>query len=72
MYKDKTIGVVVPAYNEEKLIGGVIDTMHESVDKIIIVNDKSTDNTRSIVENLAKTNKKVILVPASEIVHPVG
>jgi len=27
VYKDKTIGVVVPAYNEEKLIGRVIETM---------------------------------------------
>ena len=29
MYRDKTIAVVVPAYNEENLIGRVIDTMGE-------------------------------------------
>ena len=45
MYKEKTVCVVVPAYNEEKLIGRVIETMPEFVDKIVIVDDKSTDKT---------------------------
>ena len=35
MYKDKTVCVVVPAYNEEQLIGRVIETMPEFVDKIV-------------------------------------
>ena len=51
MYKGKTIGVVVPAYNEEKLIDRVIDTMPDFVDRIIVVNDASTDNTLSVLEN---------------------
>lgn len=45
MYKNKTIGVVVPAYNEEKLIGRVIETMPDFVDKIIVVDDCSKDQT---------------------------
>jgi len=45
MYKGKTIAVVVPTYNEEKLIGRVLETMPEWVDKIIVVNDASKDNT---------------------------
>ncbi len=45
MYKNKTIGVVVPAYNEETLIVRVIDTMPDFVDKIIAVIDASIDNT---------------------------
>ena len=54
MYKGKTIGVVVPAHNEEKLIVRVIDTMPDFVDHIIVVNDASTDNTLSILENEKK------------------
>ena len=50
MLKDKTVAVVVPAYNEEKQIGLVIETMPEFVDRIIIVNDKSKDKTAEIVE----------------------
>jgi len=49
MLNDKTIAVVVPAYNEEKQIGHVIETMPKFVDRIIVVNDNSTDSTEQIV-----------------------
>jgi cellulose synthase/poly-beta-1,6-N-acetylglucosamine synthase-like glycosyltransferase len=49
MLCDKTVAVVVPAYNEEKQIGQVLDTMPSFVDRIIIVNDCSKDNTAAIV-----------------------
>jgi len=45
MYKGKKIGVVVPAYNEEKLIGRVIETMPDFVDRIYVVDDCSRDGT---------------------------
>lgn len=45
MYQDKTIAVVVPAYNEENLIGRVIQTMPEFVDRIYVVDDCSSDGT---------------------------
>ena len=47
MFMEKTVSVVVPAHNEEKLIGRVIETMPECVDKIIIVNDCSRDKTEA-------------------------
>ena len=50
MYKNKSIAVVVPAYNEEKLISRVVETMPEFVDRIIIVDDASPDRTSEIVE----------------------
>lgn len=49
MYENKTIAVVVPAYNEETQIGMVIENMPWFVDRIIIVNDGSKDKTRDIV-----------------------
>ncbi len=49
MLNSKTIAVVVPAYNEETQIGMVIETMPDFVDRIIIVNDCSTDSTADIV-----------------------
>lgn len=45
MYKDRSIGVVVPAYNEELLIARVIQTMPDYVDKIYIIDDCSSDRT---------------------------
>ena len=52
MYAEKAIMVVVPAHNEEKLIGRVIETMPEYVDKIIVVDDCSTDNTCVVLKEL--------------------
>lgn len=49
MYKSKKIAVVVPAYNEEKLIGRVIETTPKFVDSIYIIDDASKDNTSSVV-----------------------
>jgi len=49
MLFDKTVAVVVPAYNEEKQIGNVLKTMPHFVDRIIVVNDCSTDNTANVV-----------------------
>ncbi len=62
MYKNKSIAVVVPAYNEETQIGRVIETMPDYVDKIVIIDDKSLDNTIKIVEEYGKGNDKIILV----------
>lgn len=62
MYKNASIVVVVPAYNEELLIGKVIDTMQVFVDKIVIVNDKSTDGTAKVVEDYSKKNDRVVLI----------
>jgi glycosyltransferase involved in cell wall biosynthesis len=39
------VGVVIPAYNEERQIGKVLETMPEYVDHIIVVDDGSTDAT---------------------------
>ena len=61
MLKNKIIGVVVPAHNEETQISAVINTMPAFVDKIIIVDDCSDDNTVDVV-NKQLTNKKIILI----------
>lgn len=45
MYRDQRIGVIVPAYNEERQIDLVLGTMPEFVDSIIVVDDCSTDAT---------------------------
>jgi glycosyltransferase involved in cell wall biosynthesis len=50
MLNNKTIAVVVPAYNEETQIGMVIESMPDFVDRIIIVNDLSKDNTSELVK----------------------
>ena len=52
MINNKLIAVVVPAYNEETQIQIVIETMPDFVDRIVVVNDGSTDNTSDIVRSI--------------------
>lgn len=63
MYRDLKIGVVVPAYNEEVLIGKVIETMPDYVDKIIVIDDNSRDRTCEIVlEYQTKFGERIDLI----------
>lgn len=52
MYQGKKIAVVVPAYNEEKLVARVIQTTPDFVDRIIVVDDASQDRTCHVVSEL--------------------
>jgi glycosyltransferase involved in cell wall biosynthesis len=63
MYKDKMICVIVPAFNEEKFIGRVIETMPNCVDKIVVVDDRSTDDTTELVRQYCKklVNRVVLI-----------
>jgi glycosyltransferase involved in cell wall biosynthesis len=63
MYRSHTIAVVVPAYNEETLIGRVIETMPDYVDRIVVVDDASKDGTISTVNGyLSEMNERLHLI----------
>jgi len=62
MYKNKKISVVVPAYNEEKLISKTINDVPDFVDKIIVVDDASKDKTSEITKQEIKLNPKILLI----------
>jgi glycosyltransferase involved in cell wall biosynthesis len=51
MINDKTIAVVIPAYNEESQIERVIDSIPDFVDRIVVVNDCSKDKTSEVIRN---------------------
>jgi glycosyltransferase involved in cell wall biosynthesis len=55
VYLDKRIGVVVPAYNEERQIETVVRTMPALVDSIIVVDDCSTDATLSRARDMQES-----------------
>ena len=57
LINNKTIAVIVPCFNEETQIEMVIDSMPVFVDRIIVVNDGSTDNTENKLKNLIKKDK---------------
>jgi glycosyltransferase involved in cell wall biosynthesis len=49
MFEGRHVRVVVPAYNEEKLIERVVTTMPAIVDQIIVVDDCSKDKTPEVL-----------------------
>ena len=62
MYREKKIGVVVPAHNEERLITKTVEGMPDYIDAIVVVNDKSSDSTADVVMGLSQKDPRVILI----------
>lgn len=63
MIEGKTVAVVVPAFNEETQVADVIDQMPGFVDRIVVVNDCSTDKTGEIVRKyLIEGNNRGIYI----------
>ncbi|MCD4738719.1 MAG: glycosyltransferase [Anaerolineae bacterium] len=63
MYRHHTIAVVVPAYNEEALLGRVIETMPNYVDPIMVVDDCSRDGTVETVRRyLPRLGERSLLI----------
>lgn len=62
MYRNIKTAVVIPAYNEEKLIVKTIKGLPDIIDYIIVINDGSKDKTYEVIDNYRKKNKKVILL----------
>lgn len=63
---DPRISVVIPAYNEEKLISKTLDSLvNQNIDEnfeVIVVDNNSTDKTVEIVKNFSNklTNLKIV------------
>jgi glycosyltransferase involved in cell wall biosynthesis len=72
MYKGKSIAVVVPAYNEEQLVRVVLETMPDFVDKIVVVDDCSQDNTRANVESYLESMDGRLILLCLETNQGVG
>lgn len=61
-YRRLKIIVIVPAYNEEKSIGKVIEKIPKYIDEILVVNDGSDDDTSRVARHYG----------ASVINHPIN
>ena len=66
MYKNHSVCVIMPVYNEEINIAGVINGLPNFIDEIVVVDDKSTDNTGAILDDLQRKNKKVTVIKKSK------
>ncbi len=69
MLKSKTIAVVIPAFNEEKLILKTLKSVPSYIDKIIVIDDCSMDGTAQEIQKFSP--EKLVLIK-HEINQGVG
>ena len=62
MYKNKSVSVVVPCFKEEHQIAKVLSSMPDYIDKIVVIDDCSPDNTSGVVKERQKEDQRVVLI----------
>ncbi len=62
MYKGMRVAAIVPAHNEERLIGRTIWPVPEVVDTIYVVDDGSKDRTAEMVRHYASFDYRIRLI----------
>ena len=66
MYRNNKISLVIPAYNEERLIGDTLDSCPDLLDVIYVVNDCSSDKMAEVVLQKSKNDPRIKLINHSQ------
>ena len=75
MKKEPLVSIIIPTYNREKLLPDTINSVIKQTYKkweLIIVDDRSTDNTKELVEKYAKKDKRIRYVVNAHKKGPSG
>ncbi len=72
MYRGKKISLVIPAYNESRLIRNTLENIPQIIDKIYVVDDCSTDNQNEGVMECAKADNRIQLIKHEKNQGPGG
>ncbi|MFH1045747.1 MAG: glycosyltransferase family 2 protein [Candidatus Omnitrophota bacterium] len=62
MYQGKKIAVVIPAYNEQRLIKPTLENVPKLIDKVYVVDDASSDSTPEVVREIAQRDNRIELI----------
>ncbi len=69
---DRLLAVVVPVYNEEQLIQRTISTMPDYIDRVVVVDDCSTDRTLEMIKKFGQEDPDRIIVIEHAVNQGVG
>ncbi len=72
MFEGAQVAVVIPCYNEGHLVGRVIETMPDFVDRLYLVDDKSSDDTAEVIQRYADADPERIRFIAHAVNQGVG
>lgn len=62
MYRDRKISLVIPAYNEARLIKPTLEAVPEIIDRVYVVDDCSPDNQNEVILACAAKDNRIELV----------
>lgn len=62
MYRNHKIALVIPAYNEAKLIRPTLENVPALIDKIYVVDDKSQDKQNEVILECAQRDARITLL----------
>ncbi len=66
MYRDLRVAIVVPAHNEERLVGRVVTTAPALVDHVIVVDDASADSTSEAARSTGDPRLELITLSENQ------
>lgn len=72
MYKGKKVSLVIPARNEQKLIKPTLENVPETIDRVYVINDVSTDNMAEVVKECAEKDSRIKLINHKKNTGPGG
>ena len=62
MYKGKRVALVIPAYNEARLIKPTLEAVPQLVDTVYVVDDCSPDDQNSVIAGCAEKDPRIRLL----------
>jgi len=72
LYFNKKVSIVIPAYNEEKLIKRTIESVPDFIDLIIVIDDKSKDSTYAKIKTIKRHFGKRLFIIQHDVNKGVG
>jgi glycosyltransferase involved in cell wall biosynthesis len=66
VFLGRRVAAIIPAFNEERHIAGVLANMPDFVDHMIVIDDKSTDQTVKVVSELVDPRIVLICQPSNQ------